>query len=88
MDSFTLYWLCIFLIVVLPAVLLGIYVEFRKPKNTPTKRIPTSPRDMHCQHKGTYYNNDGTYTDNYLASDEAEEDFFYELDYGDEQEDF
>jgi hypothetical protein len=70
------------LVVVLPAVLLGIYVEFYKPKNT-----PTASRDADCQRKGAYYNNDGTYTNNYFASDEAEDDFFYELDYGDDQDD-
>ena len=76
MDSFTLYWLCIFLIVVLPAILLGLYVEFYKSNNPSTKKYQQVPRNTYCQRKGTYYNYDETYTNNYLASDEAEDDFF------------
>ncbi|MDR2707264.1 MAG: hypothetical protein LBB87_00740 [Nitrososphaerota archaeon] len=87
MDSFTLYWLGIFLIVVLPAILLVLYAEFHKSKKPPTKKYQQAPRNTYCQRKGTYYNYDGTYTNNYLSSDEAEDDFFFEIDYGDEQED-
>jgi hypothetical protein len=95
MDSFTAFWLCVIglngsIILILWSLrpyLIKNKTQTKKLRVKKIKRTSTVPRDAYCQHKGAYYNNDGTYTNNYLASDEAEDDFFYELDYGDDQED-
>jgi hypothetical protein len=103
MDSFTAFWICVIGLNGIAFVILWSLKQYINKNKTQTKKhiakatkrtstVPrkttsTVPRDAHYQRKGIYYNNDGTYTNNYLASDEAEDDFFYELDHGDEQED-
>jgi hypothetical protein len=69
-------FVCIFVIVVVSAMVFGALAEFRGDKNG---------RKTVSKAKGVYDDGGGG-AYNYLASDEAEEDFFFDVFWGDEDE--
>jgi hypothetical protein len=70
-------FVCILVIVVVSAAFFGVITEFRGDNNRKTR---SKAKEFYAEDN----DNGGAY--NYLASDEAEEDFFFDAYWGDEDE--